>query len=144
MRKSKLLKYGIFGLLYVVALLEIVLPSGLLDPRLLLWPNTKGDFIGVGLTSRFLGSFYYQYEVDGKKMHTYQLLSCPYQQSLKPGQTICVHYNSLNPEQSIVEPGFNALVVFETLFVMLLGLLLVVLGALSWCSGNKSPQTEFK
>ncbi len=141
MRKSKLVKYGIFCLLYSLVLLEIVLLSGLLDPRLLLWPCTKGNFVGVGLTSRFCGSFYYRYEVDGKERQAYQLLSAPYDQSLKPGQVVSVHYNKVDPQQSVFEPGFNSLVILEMVFVLLLGLLLFGMALMGWFSRSKT-QTD--
>lgn len=131
MPKAKIAKYCFFALLYSLLVVEITATSGFLDPRSFFWPSTAGHFTYV-MESRFFACYGYQYNVQGKMLEGSQLLPVTYKDMLKPKQIIVVHYDDKNPEKSFFEPGFNPIVGFTVLFVILLGVLLLFIPFMSW------------
>lgn len=134
---KKIAKYCVFGFLYFFLLLEITYTSGFLDPRYFLWPSTTGQFTYMVTGGRFFACYGYQYQVRGKMMQGTQLLPLAYKDTLKQMQIIRVHYDNVNPEKSCFEPGFNPVVTFAVLFVILLGIFLLCIPVLSWTSPQK-------
>ena len=140
MPKGKIFKYCFYGFLYAFLVLEITATSGLLDPRSLFWPSTPGYFTGMWLSSRFFGCYRYQYEVQHKAIQGSQLLPLAYKDTLKPGQVVRVYYDNKDPEKSFFAPGFNAMIAFCVLFVIILGICLLLIPVLTWVSASRKSQ----
>lgn len=107
--------------LVVAAFVTIVTStSGLLDPRYLSWPSVQGKFKDIQASANFFALYRYEYQVNGKTFQQTQLLPRAYENTLKTGQGVSVHYKSDSPQESVFDPGFNSTIVFLVLFTDLL------------------------